>query len=46
MVETNKTYELDALIDIKNRTNASIEDCKTMKTLANMNAELVKKVVE
>ena len=46
MADTNKTYESDALIAIKNIANASIDDCKTIKNLADMKSELVKKVVE
>ena len=39
-------YKSDELIAIKNLANASIEDCKTMKTLVDTNAELVKIVAE
>ena len=46
MAGTSETYKTDALISIKNLANAPIEDCKTMKTLADTNAELVKKVAQ
>ena len=44
--ETSKTYESEALMSIKSIANVSIEDCKTMKTIAYTKTEFFKKVAE
>ena len=44
--ETSETYESEALISIKSIANVSIEDCKTMKTIAYTKTEFFKKVAE